>query len=82
MAITRQNDRREGNRRQSTRRKDEIKIIKIEGEEEKEQEITVRHEGVPKKEGSSVWSGREEFTREWSETFTTKKRKKMGKKGD
>jgi hypothetical protein len=27
-----------------------------------------------------VWSGHEEFTREWSETFTTKKRKKMGKK--
>ena len=56
------------------------RTIKIEGKEDKEQEVTVRHEGVPKKKGSSVWSGREEFTREWSETFTTKKRKKIEKK--
>ena len=82
MAITEQSDRRKSNRRQSTRRKGDIKIIKIKGEGDKEQEVTVRHEGVPKKKGSSVWSGREEFTREWSDTFTTKKRKKIEKKGE
>jgi len=76
MAITRQSDRRKGNRRQSTRRKGGIKIIKIKGEEDKEQEVTVRHEAVPKKKGSSVWSSHEEFTREWSESFITRKRKK------
>jgi len=76
MAITRQSDRRKGNRRQSTRRKGGIRIIKIKGEEDKEQEVTVRHEAVPKKKGSSLWSGHEEFTREWSESFITRKRKK------
>ena len=76
MAITRQSDRRKGNRRQSTRRKGDVRIIKIKGEGDKKQEVTVRHLGVPKKKGSSVWSGHEEFTRGWSETFTTKKRNK------
>ena len=82
MAITRQSDRRKGMRRQSTRRKGDIKSIKIKWERDKEQEVTIRHEGVPQKKGSSVWSGHEEFTREWSETFTTKKRKKIEKKGE
>jgi len=76
MVITRQSDRRKGNRRQSTRRKGDIKIIKIRGEGDKEQEVTVRHEAVPKKKGSSLWGGHEEFTREWSESFMTRKRKK------
>ena len=76
MAITRQSDRRKDDRRQSTRRKGGIKIIKIKGEEDKEQKVTVRHEAVPKKKGSSVWRGHEEFTREWSESFITRKRKK------
>ena len=76
MAITRQSDRRKGNRRQSTRRKGDIKIIKINGEGDKEQDVTVRHEAVPKKKGSSVWSRHKEFTREWSESFITRKRKK------
>ena len=80
MAIRRQSDRRKGNRRQSTRRKGDVRIIKIKGEGDKEQEVTVRPEAFPKKKGSSVWSGHEEFTREWSETFTTKKRKKSKKK--
>jgi hypothetical protein len=78
MAITRKSDRRKVNRRQSTRRKGDVRIIKIKGEGDKEQEVTVRH---PKKKDSSVWSGHEEFTREWSETFTTKKRKKIEEKG-
>jgi hypothetical protein len=81
MAITRKSDRRKVNRRQSTRRKGDVRIIKIKGEGDKEQEVTVRHLGVPRKKDSSVWSGHEEFTREWSETFTTKKRKKIEEKG-
>jgi len=81
MAITRQSDRRKGVRRQSSRRKTDIKTIKIEGKGDKEQEVTVRHEAVPKKKARSVWSGHEEFTREWSETFIIKKRKKHPRKG-
>jgi len=76
MAITRQSDRRKGNRRQSTRRKGDIKIIAIKGERDKEQEVTVSHEAVPKKKSSSLWGGREEFAREWSESFITRKRKR------
>jgi len=76
MAITGQSDRRKGNRRQSTRRKGDIKIIKIKGEGDKEREVTVRHVTVPKKKGSSLWSGYEDFTREWSGSFITRKRKK------
>ena len=76
MAITRQSDRRKDNRRQSTRRKGDINIIEIKGAREKGQAVTVRHEAVPKKKGSSLWGGREEFTREWSESFITRKRKR------
>jgi hypothetical protein len=75
MSITKQSDRRKSNRRESNRRKGDTKIIKIEEERGKEQETTVRHEAVPKKKARSVWSEHEEFTREWSETFITKKRK-------
>jgi hypothetical protein len=82
MADTRQNDRRKGVRRQSSRRKTDIKAIKIEGKGDKEQEVTVRHEAVPKKKARSVLSGHEEFTREWSETFIIKKRKKHPRKGE
>ena len=81
MAITRQSDRRKSNRRESNRRKGDEKIIKIEEEGGKEQEMTVRHEAVPKKKAKSVWSGLEEFTQEWSETFVTKKRGKNRKRG-
>ena len=81
MAITRQSDRRKSNRRESNRRKDDRKIIKIEEEGGKQQEMTVR-QAVPKKKAKSVWSGHEEFTREWSETFITKKRKKHPRKGE
>jgi hypothetical protein len=82
MANTKQNDRRKGVRRQSSRRKTDIKAIKIEGKGDKEQEVTVRHEAVPKKKARSVLSGHEEFTREWSETFIIKKRKKHPRKGE
>ena len=82
MANTGQNDRRKGVRRQGSRRKTDIRTIRIEGKEDKEQEVTVRHEAVPKKKARSVWSGREEFTREWSETFIIKKKKKHPRKGE
>jgi hypothetical protein len=81
MAITSQSDRRKSNRRESNPRKGDEKIIKIEEEGGKEQEMTVRHEAVPKKKARSVWSGIEEFTWEWSETFVTKKRGKNRKRG-
>ena len=80
MAITSQSDRRKSNRRQSNRRKGDKKIIKIEEEGGKGQEITVRHEAVPKRKAKSVWSGLEEFTQEWSQTFVTKKRGKNRKR--
>jgi hypothetical protein len=44
--------------------------------------MTVHHTGVPKKKARSMWSGHEEFTQEWSETFITKKRKKHPRKGE
>jgi hypothetical protein len=81
MAITSQGDRRKSDRRESNRTKGDRKIIKIEGEGGKEQEMTVRHEAVPKKKARPVWSGIEEFTWEWSETFVTKKRGKNRKRG-
>jgi len=81
MAITRQSDRRKGDRRQGTRREGNVRIIKIEGEGDKGQEVAVRQLGVPKKKDSSVWSGHEEFTREWCETFIIKKRGKNRKRG-
>jgi hypothetical protein len=74
MAITRQSDRRKSNRRESNRRKGDKKLITIEEEGGKEQGMTVRHEAVPKKKAKSVWSGLEEFTQEWSDTFVTKRR--------
>ena len=80
MAITRQGDRRKGVRRQSGRRKGDIEKIKIGGERDKKQEVTVRHEAIPQKKASSVWSQYEEFAAEWSETFITKKRKSKTRK--
>ena len=79
MAIASKGDRRRGIRRQSGRRKGDIEEIKIREERDREQEVIVHHEGVPEKKASSVWSWHEEFTVEWSETFITKKRKKIQK---
>jgi hypothetical protein len=78
MAIT--SDRRKSNRRGSDRRKSDKKIINIDEEGAKEQEMTVRHGAAPKKKAGPVWSGIEEFRWEWSETFLTKKRGKNRKK--
>jgi hypothetical protein len=74
MAITRQSDWRKSDRRESNRRKGDKKIINVEEEGGKEQKITVRHEAAPKKKAKSVWSGLEEFTREWNKTSVTMKR--------
>ena len=79
MAVTRRGDRRKSIGRQSGRRKGDIEKITIRGEESKEQEVAVRHEAVPQKKASTVWSWYEEFAAEWSETFITKKRKKIQK---
>jgi len=81
MATPRQSDRRKGDRRQGPRREGDVRTIKIKGERDKGQEVTVGHPGVPLKKDSSVWSGQEEFTRKWSETFITKKKGKSRKKG-
>ena len=81
MATPRQSDRRKGDRRQGSRREGDVRTIKIKGERDKGQEVTVRHPGVPGKKDSSVWSVHEEFTREWCETFTRKKRKRTEEKG-
>lgn len=64
MAITRQGDMRKGTRRHSGRRKGEIEKIIIGGERDKEQEVAVRHDAVPQKKASSVWSWYEEFAAE------------------
>jgi len=69
MAVTRRGDRRKG----------DIEKIKIEGERDKEQEVTVRHETVPPKRASSVWSWHEEFTAEWSESLISTKGKEIRK---
>ena len=82
MATPRQGDRRKGTRRHSGRRKGDIEKIVIGGERDKKQEVPVRHEDVPPKKASSVWSWHEEFVTEWSETFLLKQQKKSQKKGE
>jgi hypothetical protein len=71
--IEKKSDRRNGTRRKSSRRKEDIKPIKIEGKGDKEQEVTVRHETASQTKEKSTWSWHEEFAVDWSETFLTKK---------
>ena len=47
MAIASKGNRKKGIGRQSSRRKGDIEKIKNEGERDKGQEVTVRHEAVP-----------------------------------
>jgi hypothetical protein len=82
MANTTQNDQRKDIGRDSGRRKTDTKTIKLEGKEDKEQEVTVRPEAALRKKAGSVWTWHEEFAVEWSETFLTKKRKKHPRKGE
>jgi len=72
MVITLQNDRRKSNRRQNHRRKGNIETIKIGGQGDKGQEVTVRYETAPQRKEKSTFSWFEEFTIEWSETFISK----------
>jgi hypothetical protein len=58
------------------RGKGDVKIIRVEGEEDKEREVIVRHETVPRKKERSMWSWHEEFAVGWSESLITRKRKK------
>jgi hypothetical protein len=76
------NDRRKSNRRPSHRRKGNIETIKIGGEGDKGQEVTVRYKTAPGRKEKPTFSCFEEFTKEWSETFLTKKRKKHPRKGE
>ena len=71
--LTVQNDRRKSSRRQSHRRKIDIETIKIAGEGDHGQEVTVRYETAPQRKQKSAFSWFEEFTMEWSETFISKK---------
>jgi hypothetical protein len=51
----------------------DVKIIKVEGKTNKEKEVMVRHGIVPPK--LKTWNY-EHFSREWSRTYLTPKRKK------
>jgi len=82
MESTRQNDRRKGIRREVSRRKGAITTIEVEGKEDKEQAVTVRHETGPQTKEKSPWRWHEEFTVEWSETLITRKKKKHPGKGE
>jgi hypothetical protein len=81
MALTKGGDSRKGNRRQRGRRKGDTDKITIRGEGDKEHEVVVRHEAVPEKKASSVWSWYEEFAAELSETYITKKKEGKPKQG-
>ncbi len=72
MAVTRQGDLRKNSRKHSGRRRGGIKEIVIGGESDKEQEVIVRHEGIPQRKASSVWSWHEEFEIAWYESLITK----------
>ena len=67
--------------RQSNCREGDVKIMKIEGEGNKEQEVTVCHENALRRKEMSTWGWHEEFAIEWSETFITKRRKQYSRKG-
>ena len=60
----------------------DIKIIKVEGESNKEKEVIVRHETVPRRKGRSTWNQHKDFAIEWSKTFITNKREINPKQGE
>ena len=60
--------------------KGDVKKIKVEGD--KGQEVTVYSETVPRKKEKSTFSWFEEFTIEWSETFISRKQRKIRRKGE
>ena len=69
ISLENENDRRRSSRRQSHRRKTNVEPIRIGGEVDKGQEVTIHgRTALPRKE-KSTFSWFEEFTVEWSETF-------------
>ena len=58
----------------------DVRKIKVEGD--KGQEVTVCCETAPQRKEKSTFSWFEQFTIEWSETFISKNRKKLHKKGE
>jgi hypothetical protein len=64
---------------QKSQRKGGTKIIKVEGDVDKEQEVIVRHKTAPQKRVISIWSWHEEFAIEWSKTLITGERKRSSK---
>ncbi len=72
MAMTAQDDPRNSDRRQHSRRRGDTETIKIGGRGDKGQEVTVRYETAPKRKKKSTFSWFEEFTMEWSETFISR----------
>jgi len=67
MAVTRRGNGKKGN----------IETIKIEGEGDKGQEVTVRYETVPQRKEKLAFSWLEESTKEWIQAFVRKKKKKI-----
>ncbi len=65
---------------QSNRRKGDIKLFRI--EEDRQQDVKVRHEAFPQRKEMSIWAWHEEFAIAWSETFITTKRKNNSRKGE
>ena len=56
MRITVQNDRRKSNRRENHRGKRNIETVKIGGEVDQGQEVTVRYETAPQRKEKSTFS--------------------------
>jgi len=60
--------------------KGDVKKIKVEGD--KRPEVTLCCKTAPQKEEKSTFSWFEEFTIRWSETFISRNRRKMHRKGE
>ena len=60
--------------------KGDVKKIRVEGD--KGQEVTVYYKTVPQKKEKSTFSWFEEFTIEWSETFISRNRRRIHRKGE
>ena len=67
MAVTRRGNGKKGN----------IETIKIVGEEDEEQKLTVGYETVPQRKEKLAFSWLEESTKEWIQAFVRKKKKKI-----
>jgi len=61
---------------QKSQRKGDEEKVKVEGESDKEKEVIIRREIVPRTRGRSTWNWHEEFAVEWNKNFTTKNEKR------